>query len=191
MASEWLDQAQQFIVDYWLILAVIFILIAVTAIRRILETLRAKRDLKKMLEAENAKDKAKQLQAELERTRIAQRQHYQSTNNEVEEDFQRWFRNGGVKKPQNRFAIKDIEDTIEYLCAEDRTVNENMEVDVNLLRQKIADIINKKEQIKKYGMQLANLFDRYEERERQLTLMLAGMQDLVKKPEIPIPPHSQ
>jgi hypothetical protein len=76
---------------------------------------------------------------------------------------------------------KNIAEITKKLKVQDNELDETYLRDIGTVKNEILEVSRKKDMIKKYGRELAKLYDKYEKRENQLGLMLIGLERISGK----------
>jgi hypothetical protein len=105
----------------------------------------------------------------------------------IEKDFQDVFNEVLADSKTGPEKQKDVMNALSELTREMRTSSEllqgTLEDDLETLKKKLDTISNRKNEIKTYGQLLGELFEKYKHREKQLTLMILGLERLEEKRE--------
>lgn len=81
--------------------------------------------------------------------------------------------------------IDSLNKTTQRMKAENKELEKSIGTTVKEVREVMIDIAAKKNQIKRFGLDLATLYDKYSNREKQLAMMLVQMEQMAKIEENP------
>ena len=87
------------------------------------------------------------------------------------------------KKEEKKDALLSIQQLNAVMTSNTDELDRNMRVEFERLQKQLESIRARKEYIRKYGIELSRLFDKYKQNEEYLTNILLGMQNMYQKRE--------
>ena len=87
----------------------------------------------------------------------------------------------GIEEDESPDIIKKVDEVTKLMGDEDEKIDKSMDDDVNSTKEKLVKLKSSKEEIRRYGEELARIFKKYESREMQLELTIQAMDKLREK----------
>ena len=99
-------------------------------------------------------------------------------------DFRETFQEGyKTPKPKPKDLIGDMDYMTNNLSQESLNLDNSMKLEFEKLRLELQDVHKRRINIKSYGRKLAEVFDKYGQREYQLTQMMANLEKMIQESE--------
>lgn len=193
--EEWLTTFGEFVADYWIVIAVLCIFLTIAIIKKYNEK---KARLNKQTQ-ESDKMNNQQVPPVPPRypdSNVPNTPYFmnESGSNPPNQptpnftpspepqgtDFAAAFRGEKTEEPKKE-GISDLNEMTDKMRKDYEALNEETQKEFENMREQLRDVNIKKEQIRKSGLELAKLFEEYEEREKHLTNMMMGLEEIMKK----------
>jgi molecular chaperone DnaK (HSP70) len=111
-----------------------------------------------------------------------------------EDEFSELFKLEEEKEKKRKDVMSEIQNLNSDLSEDGKELDQQTRENFERLREELIAVNKRKEEIKQYGLGLANLFAKYRKRERYLTGIMSGMEQLMnqsKYREAPQNPEEQ
>ena len=122
--------------------------------------------------------KEKQIKREQEEIARSQQQKSVEVPKPPRRDFIEIFGEGLYRE---RDVITRLGDLNQAVHDESKLMDTKIEKEFDMLSQELKEVHAKREQLKEHGLKLAKLYEKYGEREYELTVMMSRIEELIKK----------
>lgn len=81
----------------------------------------------------------------------------------------------------HRDILVRLDELGDAVITESKKVDTKIEKDFSMMRKELVEVHTKREQLKTYGLKLARLYEKYGEREYELTLMMSRIEEIMNR----------